>query len=359
VITQQGEGAPERSFLSIREVLDLLVEEFPDVTISKIRFLESRGLIHPERTASGYRKFYGSDVERLRWILREQREHFLPLKVIKGRLEQSNGEPGAPYAPSLFDEDFTDPPDEARELVEVVTAPPGGMKAAGSTTTAERAEFDEFFQGGSEDDLPARQLDEDLAGESGGSPEASPVSEEPPTRRRGPRASRVAAPPPSAAPGAPVEETGRKPAARRPGGRPPRGGSPGPGGRARGYNAEELATAAGVEVALVAELDEYGLIGVVEAAGERAYRAEALEVVRLAAAFGRFGVGPRHLRTFKHAAEREAGLFSQVVTPLFYQRNPEAHARAKNELRQLVELGASLHEAFVRAAIDDLGRDEP
>ena len=66
--------------LSIGEVLGLLLEEFPDVTISKIRFLESQGLIEPERTPSGYRKFYEADVELLRLILREQREHFLPLR---------------------------------------------------------------------------------------------------------------------------------------------------------------------------------------------------------------------------------------------------------------------------------------
>ncbi|HEX2043565.1 MAG TPA: MerR family transcriptional regulator [Acidimicrobiales bacterium] len=76
----------DRAFLSIGEVLSLLKEEFPDVTISKIRFLESQGLLDPERTPSGYRKFYDTDVERLRWILRQQRENFLPLKVIKGRL---------------------------------------------------------------------------------------------------------------------------------------------------------------------------------------------------------------------------------------------------------------------------------
>jgi DNA-binding transcriptional MerR regulator len=79
----------DRAYLSIGEVLSLLKEEFPDVTISKIRFLESQGLLDPERTPSGYRKFYDTDVDRLRWILRQQREHFLPLKVIKGRLQGS------------------------------------------------------------------------------------------------------------------------------------------------------------------------------------------------------------------------------------------------------------------------------
>ena len=84
-----------RPYLSIGEVLTLLKDEFPDITISKIRFLESQGLLDPERTPSGYRKFYDSDVARLRWILRQQREHFLPLKVIKGRLVgDSEGEGG-------------------------------------------------------------------------------------------------------------------------------------------------------------------------------------------------------------------------------------------------------------------------
>ena len=65
-----------------------LRDEFPDITISKIRFLESQGLIDPERTPSGYRKFYDQDLARLRWILHQQKEHFLPLKVIKERLDQ-------------------------------------------------------------------------------------------------------------------------------------------------------------------------------------------------------------------------------------------------------------------------------
>jgi DNA-binding transcriptional MerR regulator len=81
-----------RSYLSIGDVLTLLRQEFPDITISKIRFLESQGLVNPERTPSGYRKFYEHDVERLRWVLRQQREHFLPLKVIKDRLDDDGGE---------------------------------------------------------------------------------------------------------------------------------------------------------------------------------------------------------------------------------------------------------------------------
>jgi len=89
----------ERAHLSIGEVLSLLQEEFPDITISKIRFLESQGLLDPERTPSGYRKFYEPDIERLRWILRQQRENFLPLRVIKDRL-QSGGAPPAVRPPA-------------------------------------------------------------------------------------------------------------------------------------------------------------------------------------------------------------------------------------------------------------------
>ena len=77
----------EPDHLSIGEVLTELHDEFPDITISKIRFLESQGLVNPERTPSGYRKFYAHDLARLRWILHQQKEHFLPLKVIKERLD--------------------------------------------------------------------------------------------------------------------------------------------------------------------------------------------------------------------------------------------------------------------------------
>ncbi|MGP8007549.1 MAG: MerR family transcriptional regulator, partial [Acidimicrobiales bacterium] len=89
-----------RSYLSIGDVLSLLRQEFPDVTISKIRFLESQGLVNPERTPSGYRKFYEHDVERLRWVLRQQREHFLPLKVIKDRLDEDGTGAVAAVAPA-------------------------------------------------------------------------------------------------------------------------------------------------------------------------------------------------------------------------------------------------------------------
>lgn len=77
---------PDNEALSIGEVINLLRDDFPDVSVSKIRFLESQGLIDPDRSDSGYRQFDRDDVARLRFILRQQRDHFLPLKVIKSKL---------------------------------------------------------------------------------------------------------------------------------------------------------------------------------------------------------------------------------------------------------------------------------
>ena len=86
--------------MSIGVVLERLREEFPDVTVSKIRYLESEGLITPQRTASGYRRFTDADVERLRYILVTQRDNYLPLKVIREQLEaMDSGEVAALMAP--------------------------------------------------------------------------------------------------------------------------------------------------------------------------------------------------------------------------------------------------------------------
>lgn len=80
-------AVPARAYLSIGEVLNRLRGDFADITISKIRFLESEGLIEPQRTPSGYRKFTSSDLERLRYVLLAQRDQYLPLKVIKDNLD--------------------------------------------------------------------------------------------------------------------------------------------------------------------------------------------------------------------------------------------------------------------------------
>src|SRR5437016_8143420 len=101
-----------RSYLSIGEVLVSLKTEYPDITISKIRFLEGEGLIQPERTASGYRKFYEGDVDRLRKILKMQRDEYLPLKVIKERLAREGDEAAPRKAEGNGgpDDDIVEPP---------------------------------------------------------------------------------------------------------------------------------------------------------------------------------------------------------------------------------------------------------
>lgn len=78
---------PGRGRLGIGDVLSQLKEDFPDVSVSKLRFLETEGLVTPERTESGYRKFSTEDVARLRYILAAQRDHYYPLRVIKQHLD--------------------------------------------------------------------------------------------------------------------------------------------------------------------------------------------------------------------------------------------------------------------------------
>jgi DNA-binding transcriptional MerR regulator len=117
-----------RSYMSIGEVLVTLKAEFPDITISKIRFLEGEGLIDPERTQSGYRKFYDTDVRRLRMILRLQRDEYLPLKVIRERLQRMEDEPeGADHAaePIQADGEVTEPPTGLHMSVEELSAATG------------------------------------------------------------------------------------------------------------------------------------------------------------------------------------------------------------------------------------------
>ncbi len=100
-------AVPVRAYLSIGEVLGKLRSDFPDITISKIRFLESEGLIEPQRTPSGYRKFTGVDLERLRYVLTAQRDQYLPLRVIKENLDaldrglEPSNIPGASATPRL------------------------------------------------------------------------------------------------------------------------------------------------------------------------------------------------------------------------------------------------------------------
>ncbi|MEV6651808.1 MerR family transcriptional regulator [Streptomyces sp. NPDC051219] len=220
--------------VSIGTVLNLLRDEFPEVTISKIRFLEAEGLVEPQRTPSGYRKFSPEDVERLAQVLRMQRDHYLPLKVIREHLD-------------------------AKARGEQVGIPgPQGEAASGAS--------------GHEPDLPT------------------------------------------------VPRVGRS----------------------------ELLAAAEVGEERLEEWESYGLISAASGGG---YDAEAVNVARLVADLGRYGLEPRHLRAMKAAADREAGLVEQVVAPLRRHRNPQTRAHAEATLKELAALSVRLHAALVQTAL--------
>jgi DNA-binding transcriptional MerR regulator len=135
--------AGTRNYQSIGEVLVNVKTEFPDITISKIRFLESEGLITPERTPSGYRKFYPEDVERLRSILRLQRDEYLPLKVIKERLlKAENGDDDG--QPTLEQAVGGAEPDGTEELAEAPTGLQMSVEEMAAATGVDRDRIKEL-----------------------------------------------------------------------------------------------------------------------------------------------------------------------------------------------------------------------
>lgn len=233
-----------RAFMSIGEVLSQLRAEFPDVTISKIRFLEAEGLIEPERTSSGYRKFSRDDVARLRYVLAAQRDRYLPLRVIKDHLEAID------------------------RGLEPADAPGGGPKVPIALVATDGYPSSEDF---------------------------------------GPDASEV---------------------------RLTRG---------------ELLEAAGLESEQLDELEKFGLVAPRQ--GSSHYDGDALVVAKTVAEMARFGIESRHLRPYRTAADREVGLFEQVVNPLVRQRGPEARARADEVVRELAALSVRLHAGLVKAGL--------
>ncbi|MCU1452964.1 MAG: putative MerR family transcriptional regulator [Acidimicrobiales bacterium] len=276
--------------LSIGEVLSLLQDEFPDVTISKIRFLESQGLIDPERTPSGYRKFYEADIDRLRWILTQQREHFLPLKVIKDRLEAANG--GVPVG---------DGDDPAREpaVVAAATRAPATVSAS--------------MPAGEAPDQPVPIWMADLVREPVA---AAPVA----SSSRARRGTKVV----------PIDPLDQGPTS-------------------VSLTAAELAVAAGIDEPTLRELERYGLIQGRPMGTDTFYDGDALVIAQRSATFLQHGIEARHLRMFKVSAEREAGFLEQVVMPLLKQRNPAAREQAVALLGELAGLGQELRAALLRS----------
>lgn len=302
--------------LSIGEVLATLRDEFPDITISKIRFLESQGLIDPERTPSGYRKFYGPDIDRLRWILHQQKENFLPLKVIKGRLEDAGPDELPVDAPDA-------PPENA-------SAKAGGAKASPSKS--------------------GRRGTPGRAGAKAGAHTGPASSADKPAARRG------------KANAAPSKSRSK---ARRPTGDAPTlalddgvDDDLDANDDDNSLTRAELAKASGLTDAQITELEEFGLLEPAGTGGDRMlFDADALVIATLAAGFAKHGIEARHLRMYRSFAEREATLYGQVIQGVLRQRNPEARARARADLVELAGMGRTLRSTFLRRSVDDLLAD--
>jgi DNA-binding transcriptional MerR regulator len=244
-VTRASAAPRSGSTLTIGDVLGRLKPEFPDLTISKIRFLEDAGLIQPERTPSGYRKFSAADVARLRYVLSQQKDHYLPLKVIKEQLDAMD-----------------------RGLV-----PDGPAPRVSHVTLASI-------------------------------PDNAPTADH---FRPAPAALRL--------------------------------------------SREELCNAAGLRTDQLRELEQFGLISP-RPGGH--YDDDALTVGKIVAELGRFGIEGRHLRAFRTAAEREVGLFAQVVGPMARQRGSDARVRAEETVRELAALSVRLHAALVQVSLREV-----
>jgi DNA-binding transcriptional MerR regulator len=329
----------DRSHLSIGEVLSLLQDEFPDVTISKIRFLESQGLLDPERTPSGYRKFYEGDIDRLRWILRQQKDHYLPLKVIKDRLEDG----GVPVAaPPAAAERNGGPARAAAE------SPPAGVLAL--ALDDRRSSPTPAPAGAPAARAPAAPVPQ---------PPAPPAEADPgddTARLRRPSPPPASAPTPGGGrtvmPAGEVPEPARRPAPSRAGHRSARP-APAPEPGSVSLTADELAEASGITTRDVRDLERFGLLEGFSVGDATYYDEDGLVVARTAAGFLAHGIEARHMRTYKVAVDREAGLFEQIVLPLLKQRNPDAKRRATQTVVELMRLGDEMRRVLLARELRD------
>ncbi len=364
-----------RSYLSIGDVLSLLREEFPDVTISKIRFLESQGLVDPERSPSGYRKFYDDDVARLRWVLRKQRDQFLPLKVIRDRLAAAGN--GVPVDP--------EPADSAG--VAGAGSEEGAAAAAGGSEDAYVvAGSDGQASNGTAETSPADGRGDDVRGiavvdereaataavHPAQRPEAPTAAVHPAQRPEAPTAAMqghqgvlsAARPPvgqggpyPSSRPAQPAGAADDEHSAHDVGPAPAKAsaadaaGVLAPSVSSVSLTLAELCAATGLSPEAVASLEGFGLLAPMAVAGGSYYDEEALTVGKLVVDFSRYGVEPRHLRMYRNAADREIGLVEQIITPLLRQRNPEARQRAVDAATDLARLGQAMRASLVRAEL--------
>jgi DNA-binding transcriptional MerR regulator len=291
----------ERPYLSIGEVLGLLLEEFPDITISKIRYLESQGLIVPERTASGYRKFYDEDVERLRYVLTEQKDNFLPLRVIKNRLDTP---------PAGIER-----PEPQRS--EPQRSEPRGIK---NVLSAQEMAAQDIVELDSDEDTTV--IPDTKTHPASRAPKAFPIVTD---RQSQNAARRPALPDPSDAVGRPAT-----------------------------YSRAELLELSGLDEAILKDLESFHLVTARQVGNQGLFDEHDLAVAEVARGFAEAGFDVRHLKAWKISAEREAGLFEQRVLPVLRRRSPESRQESNNLLDDLGDLGGRLRAILVARAVAPL-----
>lgn len=386
-----------KEYRSIGETLDLIKEEFPEITISKIRFLETQGLIAPERTTNGYRKFYDHDIERLCFVLRQQREQFLPLKVIKDRITEK--EPGVfvldpskdrfaknhkqksmrfendifgqPLAEQLKTISSSNPNSKVEgkgtlakdNIAGQLVRKPGPVKRvapavtieAGGTSGSEKPDQAAFKPLGQP--LPEERAGADVTGTLLGSEKAatSKSTAVGPKDSVGKRPRLFALPTHSSLaekldeikhsddqndePNEPealvdVERESKFPK--------------------NSFTARELAELGGLSLVQVEELTAFGILTPGSLRGQLIYSAADLELACLAKEFARFGLEARHLKMYKNSAEREASFLEQVILPILANKSQKARTRAELALTQLGEVGAQFRTLLLERAIEKI-----
>lgn len=278
----------EREYLSIGEVLAQLLEEFPDVTISKIRFLESQGLIEPERTPSGYRKFTEAEVERLRFILREQRTNYLPLRIIKDRLEDDSQDVSRELVLDATVVSTSGHP-AARSAIPRPVPAQAAQRPVDATTPIVVTPTSEGGHDRLEDDPLVRQA----------------------------RARDL-----------------RKEALRH-------------ADKTESIPRDQLIQQIHIDPSLLKDLEAAGLVNGHDVGDTTFFDPQSASIARTAARFQELGIDVRHLRAWKTSADRELSLFEQRILPLLRQRNPAAREEALEMLAEFVELGGELRSALL------------
>ncbi len=377
----------DKEYRSIGETLELLKREFPEITISKIRFLETQGLIAPERTTNGYRKFYNHDIERLSFVLRQQREQFLPLKVIKDRITEK--EPGVfvldpnkgrfPAGPkvknSKFERDiFGDPIQVAgpghRSKVKPQVDDEGLMSQhAGASIHSHNPihsqhSKDSYLKSSSpagsklNDTIPQNK---ETAPAKTKSPSAkaerhSPIATNAAVQPPSPRRPRLFALPTASSLAEKLDEyrLGHNHADElldSDSQADTEDDTPFP---KNSFTPREIAELADLTMVQLNDLTTFGLLCPTSVRGQHIYSSADLDLAILAREFARYGLEARHLKMYKVSADREASFLEQVVLPILANKSNKSRAKAEAALTQLGEIGARFRTQLLERAIDKI-----